>query len=320
MDKQIYDALMDSYRLRQEQNRRIEQGRKDEVFAAHPDVEMLCLKRHSMIIGAVRSVFTASPENLEQQMLEYNKQIRELLVKYGYAPDYLAPVYECEKCEDTGLVGEVLKTECECFRKKYMAAVNRKSDSGIPSHTFENFDLNRFPDTPLNENPAVTQRRYIALLKQKCEEFANQYPDGAQKNLLLYGGSGLGKTYLMHCVMNRQTELGKEVVYVTAYQLLNDLRSNYFRPGTADTSVYENADLLLIDDLGMEPLFENVTVESIFNLFNVRTMKGLGTGISTNLTPVELKQRYTERFVSRLLDVHLCMQLPFYGQDIRLLK
>ena len=97
MDKQIYDALMDSYRLRQEQNRRIEQGRKDEVFAAHPDVEMLCLKRHSMIIGAVRSVFTASPENLEQQMLEYNKQIRELLVKYGNAPDYLAPVYECEK-------------------------------------------------------------------------------------------------------------------------------------------------------------------------------------------------------------------------------
>ena len=70
----------------------------------------------------------------------------------------------------------------------------------------------------------------------------------------------------------------------------------------------------------MEPLFENITVESIFNLLNQRTMKGLGTVISTNLSRVELQKRYTERFTSRLLDARTSLLLAFYGQDIRLVK
>lgn len=320
MDKQLYDAVMDTYRIRQEKNRRVEESRKAEVFAAHPDVEELCIKRHGMILGAVRSVFHEGSTDSEAIMKEYNEKIRKLLAAYGYPEDYLAPVYTCPLCEDRGLVGEPIRTECECFRKTYMRMASEKSDTGASAHTFERFDLHRFPDEPLKEHPAVTQRSYMALLKDKCEHFADQYPDGEIKNVLLHGGSGLGKTYLVHCIMNRQHQLGREALYVTAYQLLNDLRSEYFRPGSVDASVYEETQLLLIDDLGMEPLFENITVESIFNLLNQRTMRGLGTVISTNLSRVELQKRYTERFTSRLLDARTSLLLAFYGQDIRLVK
>lgn len=320
MDKQIYAQLMDQYRITRENNWRVEQRRKEEVFTAHPDIETLHNKRHQMILGGVRNVFQGLEGlDLVGMMENYNRQIRELLVHYGYAPDYLAPVYQCEKCRDTGLVGEPIKTECECFHKAYVAALSQKNLLSQEDMTFENFDINRFPDTPM-PNLNITQRANMKLLRRKCEEFANAYPDGQLKNVLMHGGSGLGKTYLMHCIANRQQQRGQEALYVTAYQLLDDLRSDFFRPGTADTTIYEEAQLLLIDDLGMEPLFENITVELIFNLFNQRTLKGLGTVISTNLNRVELKERYTERFTSRLLDARTCLDLSFLGQDIRLLK
>lgn len=320
MDKQIYAQLMDQYRVTRENNWRVEQQRKDEVFTAHPDIEMLHNKRHQMILGSVRNAFQGLEGlDLVSMMENYNREIRELLVRYGYAPDYLAPVYQCEKCQDTGLVGEPIKTECECFRKAYIAAAARQSTLRQDEQTFENFDLNRFPGTML-PGQSVTQRDYMKVLRRKCEAFADSYPGGSVKNLLLHGGSGLGKTYLLHCIANRQQQLGREALYVTAYQLLDDLRNDFFRPGSADCAIYEEAELLLIDDLGMEPLFENITVELIFNLFNQRMLKGLGTVISTNLNHVELKERYTERFTSRLLDARTCLDLAFLGQDIRLIK
>ena len=319
MDKQIYTALLDTYRARQERNQRIAQKRKEEVFAAHPDVEDLHLRRHAMIMSAVRSVFSGNGQDLEAQMKEYNQKIRDLLVKYGYAEDYLAPVYDCPICEDRGFVGEPIRTECECFRKAYMDMANTRSDKGLKGHTFESFDLNLFPDALLPDSPA-TQRQYMNVLRRKCEEFANDYPDTHVQNVLLHGSSGLGKTYLMHCILNRQHELGREARYVTAYELLNDLRNEYFRPGTADAAQYEEVPLLLIDDLGMEPMFENITVEVLFNLLNQRVMKGLGTVISTNLSRLELQKRYTERFTSRLLSAHNSLLLPFLGQDVRLIK
>ena len=49
MDKQLYSALIDTYRARQERNVRIAQKRKEEVFAAHPDVEDLHLEEPKIV-------------------------------------------------------------------------------------------------------------------------------------------------------------------------------------------------------------------------------------------------------------------------------
>ena len=63
-----------------------------------------------------------------------------------------------------------------------------------------------------------------------------------------------------------------------------------------------NAEVLMIDDLGSEPLMQNVTVEQLFNLLNERQNKGLSTVISTNLEMSKFRERYTERIASRLRD------------------
>ena len=82
-------------------------------------------------------------------------------------------------------------------------------------------------------------------------------------------------------------------------------------------ALYET-ELLLIDDLGTEPLIENVTVEELFNLINERQNAGLCTVLSSNLTLNEIKARYTERIFSRLYDSNQCLKLQFLGRDIRL--
>ena len=76
-------------------------------------------------------------------------------------------------------------------------------------------------------------------------------------------------------------------------------------------------DVLMIDDMGVEPLMENITIVQWFNLINERQLRGKGTVISTNLNVEELRRRYTERITSRLLDGKQCMLLQFLGNDVR---
>ena len=44
-----------------------------------------------------------------------------------------------------------------------------------------------------------------------------------------------------------------------------------------------DTDVLMIDDMGVEPLMENITIVQWFNLINERQLRGKGTVISTNL-------------------------------------
>ena len=77
-------------------------------------------------------------------------------------------------------------------------------------------------------------------------------------------------------------------------------------------------EVLMIDDLGSEPLMQNVTVEQLFNLLNERQNRNLATVISTNLDMAKFRERYTERIASRLRDSRCCKVLNLLGRDIRI--
>ena len=78
-----------------------------------------------------------------------------------------------------------------------------------------------------------------------------------------------------------------------------------------------NTDVLFLDDLGTEPLLDNVTVSQFFNLFNERQNHQKACVISTNLSLKNLRERYTERIASRLLDRSRMMVVEMRGEDIR---
>ena len=95
---------------------------------------------------------------------------------------------------------------------------------------------------------------------------------------------------------------------------------NAFFTRSNEADALFSSELLLLDDLGMEPLLENVTVEQMYNLLNERLRRGRATVISTNFNMAEIKARYTERVSSRLLDAGQYKAVRLSGQDVRRLS
>ena len=115
-------------------------------------------------------------------------------------------------------------------------------------------------------------------------------------------------------------EKGYSVAYETASHLFSKLEKNRFNPDQASSEAVEklqNADLLIIDDLGTE-LPGNFVTAALYTLVNDRLLAGKPMVISTNLNIEEIGRRYSPQIASRLQGSFTL--LPFVGQDIRILK
>lgn len=316
MNNELLQQALSERRAAQALNEREEEHRLVEVSATCPEVEGLINQRRQAIMDGLRLAMQGIvPVGIEEATRERNQRIQELLKRSGFAEDYLSPIYCCPHCQDTGYAGQSKKTLCRCVALRYQELVNGPSFLN-ENQTFENYDELVFPLSPL-EGTQTTQRAYTRYLRQECETWADSLPQGTRLGLLLHGKSGLGKTYLLRAIGARAREHGIETLALTSNTLLNLIRKQYFSHEDNADAVYMDVPLLMIDDLGIEPLWENITVEQLFALLEHRLTSGLHTVISTNLSLTELKSRYTERIVSRLMDDRLCLRLAFLGQDVR---
>ena len=114
----------------------------------------------------------------------------------------------------------------------------------------------------------------------------------------------------------RLIERGHQVLLISAYRFLETARRSYFE---ADGQLEDliASPVLMLDDLGSEPMMQNITIEQLFNLINERQRRNLATVISTNLNLAELRNRYTERIASRISDRQQCEFLQLRGRDLR---
>lgn len=317
MDNRIMQEVLNALSEQRAKNEREEMRRRQEVIAKCPEIGEVMAKRQQTVLASIYSAFQLPvEENLEEKVHAWNAEIKLLLKQNGYHEDYLEPVCACPLCEDTGYVGESKKTLCTCAQTLY-AKLLEKGGAFEEEQSFENFDENVFPEYVL-PGTDVTQRQYMNVIRRRCEDYANALPQPAQRTLLLYGGSGLGKTYLLRAIHARARENGVPAICLTANAFLRTAREAYFSRDQQGLDALYETELLLIDDLGTEPMLENITVEQLFNLINERQNARLCTVLSTNLTLTELKSRYTERVLSRLLDKRNCLALHFMGEDIRL--
>ena len=204
---------------------------------------------------------------------------------------------------------------CDCMRQELNRRLMEQSGLGAGTGTFETYDASVFSDEP--DERGMSQRRIMEANRDICLRYADSFPDTRVRDLLLMGKSGLGKTFLMQCIAHRVAERGYLPTYVSAYRFFETARQAYMDNDGARLRPLMEAELLLIDDLGTEPLMNNVTVTQLFNLLNERQMSGRHTVLSTNLSMNELQERYTERVTSRLLDKGACLRVGFVGGDVR---
>ncbi|MFH1513500.1 MAG: ATP-binding protein [Bacillota bacterium] len=312
-------TLQEEYAARRDRNLIAYDERVDAVCQKCKGLREMIDSRRTLMMGGIRNAFYPEQRNdaanagMSGALHALNDKISALLRQSGLPADALNPIYTCPLCRDEGYVFDPSRRMCECFETE----LNRRmlTELGLNGdHTFEEFD----PDTFSKDSPApFSQRQTMLRNRDVCEKYADAYPDTECSDLLFTGQSGLGKTYLMHAIAHRITARGHTVDYISAFKLLEIMRRSYFENNANMLDQLIGVPVLLIDDLGTEPLMENITVTQLFNLLNERQNRKKHTVISTNLTIPELKARYTERIASRLLDESRCKLLKFIGGDVR---
>ena len=116
-------------------------------------------------------------------------------------------------------------------------------------------------------------------------------------NLLIYGETGVGKTYLTHCIAKVLLGPAFFVLYFTSFDLFDLSAKNAFEKDTesADMAAFVyDCDLLIIDDLGTE-LTNSFVSSQLFCCINERIMNKKSTIISTNLTLADFMETYSEK-------------------------
>ena len=249
--------------------------------------------------------------NLKNRITDLRVKKYEVLGQYGYSGDYIEKHYKCNKCKDTGFIGNI---KCSCYKSKMVQLYYNSSElkEMLRNDNFENFNFELFASRKLNGEPE-SPRKNIEDICSKMWTYVNEF-ENTDENVLFYGNSGTGKTFLSHCLAKELLDRGYLVVYRTADDLIQNLRSVKFDNNIAIENLLVNCDLLIIDDLGTEQI-TNFSKTELFNLLNKKLLKGKKMLVSSNFTLEVLSKTYSERITSRLFGNFTLNK--FFGDDIR---
>jgi len=150
-------------------------------------------------------------------------------------------------------------------------------------------------------------------------EYCTKFPNVLTPNLVIWGATGTGKTFAATHIKNALEQKKVWVEFTTAFNMINEFQKyvNSFGRDNERIEDFLNCDVLIIDDLGAEPMIRNVTIEHIYNILNER-LKERATIITTNLAPAEALKRYDQRIASRLYAKDTTTILEMTGKDKRL--
>lgn len=243
-------------------------------------------------------------EHLKIQRTGLEKKRDEILKKKGLVLADLRPRFLCEKCGDTGYTKD--GKLCECYLKTLTEVSERILNISAPLlPSFKTY---------------LTKDGKDEALKKKLITYAEKFPHLKKRNLLFTGGTGTGKTFAAGCIANAVKARDFTVIWLSAAKL-NDVCLRCHTAGMDDKkAIYDLVtccDLLVIDDLGTEPILKNVTVEYLTSFISERLNAEKPFIITTNLNFDEIKARYTDRLLSRLCGEESA-RIEFSGQDKRL--
>ena len=302
-------AILKEYDQTREKNRNILSKRQAEVeakapsyFDYHKQIISLCMQRANSALFS-EAEKPASDSAYQKSLASLRAAKKQALISAGFPADYLEPIYDCPVCRDTGYTAN---TQCDCMKQRIIRTLY--SQSGI-EHMLQ---TNNFSTLSYEYYEGADLEAFKSAV-QTCSDMVQNFSQ-VKTNLLFYGTVGCGKSFLSGCVAKALMDQGISVVYFSATQLFDILYQNTLYNGLEDLYNYE---LVIVDDLGAEMTNSFVTT-ALFTFLNERILRGKATIISTNLNLSELKERYSDRIVSRIIQNFKLCKLS--GPDIRILK
>lgn len=318
-----YKRLLRDYEETRTRHLHEQKLRRERIYKELPELDTLDRRIAEASVSAARAALEGDTAALDR-LADHNRRISEekqqLLCAAGYPADYLELTYTCPECKDTGFID---REKCHCFKQALTFAMSEASTLPriLEKENFETFSFSYYDDMTADSQLRVTPRDNMRKIINDAKRFVEDF-DTQSRSILIYGNTGVGKTFLTNCIAKALLDSAHHVVYMTSHALFETFESHRFNhEEQADAgSLYQyifQCDLLIIDDLGTE-LSNTFTNSMLYTCINERQLHGKSTVISTNLSLEQLRDRYSERIFSRITGNYTLWKL--IGKDIRVLK
>ncbi len=164
-----------------------------------------------------------------------------------------------------------------------------------------------------------------AQMYRAAETLANTYEVSAvSKGLYIFGPAGVGKTHLLHAMINRLEERNVPCIFVQAEALFDRLRSMIGDGQDIEPMLdaFSTVPVLAIDEIGQERA-NAFTLEKMFRIINHRFSAKLPTLFTSNFAPPDLYKSVsgdllgvTDPLKSRIIGMSQVAYLE--GEDYRI--
>ena len=317
-----YDHLMRTYEQKQLDNEFQLRKRYEKAYALIPELEEMDHSISSLSVKKARLLLDGDQtalSSLKSEIEKLSARKPALLKSHGLPANYLEMHYQCPDCKDTGYIGT---HKCHCFKKAIVDYLYTQSNLKdiLDKENFSTCSLTYYSRNHIDPLTGRSSLESMETALNVCHNFVDTFSEEFH-NILLYGDTGVGKTFLSHCIAKELMDSAYSVIYFTAAGLFDILAENTFgKRQNKDSDVFEHiydCDLLIIDDLGTE-LTNSFTGSQLYYFIEERHVNKRSTIISTNLSFADLRDRYSERIFSRFTGYYDFKQI--IGTDIRILK
>lgn len=321
---ELHNEIMREYDAIRTKNQAEHKKIKENIYYHFPKIKEIDDNLSVISLKACKSMLNSGSSHsdiMAKLKSDTEKLVAEknlILQSAGMSPDCMEEIYNCPVCKDKGSYDNKW---CECYYAKLQKLMQKKSNiSAEKMHGFESYDISIYSDK-IDEVYGISPRDNA----KNNYEIALRYINSASnvsKQMLLYGSTGLGKTFLSECIAKEFIKKGRDVYYTSAPRLFSIFEDYKFGRNTSSEArriidYISTVDLLIIDDLGTE--FRTQYIDSIlFDIINSRTNENKNLIISTNLTTSQIEETYSQRISSRIIG-NFEMML-FFGNDLRINK
>lgn len=213
MDNSVLKVILNEYEIKR--NNAIQQAeeRKRELLSVNPRLSEIETELANISIKTAKLILQSEDSEQKNLLADLKKKSNELIKeKNKFIKDlakdsnYLKPHFECKSCKDTGYVEkDGALVMCHCLKQQIFNTYYNKSNIGnLSKENFSKFNINIFsPEkNPEMYKSKISPRENIEVIKEKAQNFIQNFDDPDEKNLLFTGNTGLGKTFMTNCIAN----------------------------------------------------------------------------------------------------------------------